>query len=66
MKRLIDLLNQSVNDEAVCRTAPATPGLLNISSVEKIVVANQEASKGSYICKTGLVILHSFFAALKG
>ena len=24
-------LNQSVNDEAVCKTAPATPGLLIIS-----------------------------------
>ena len=24
-------MNQSVNDEAVCRTAPATPGLLNTS-----------------------------------
>ena len=23
-------MNQSVNDEAVCRTAPATPGLLII------------------------------------
>ena len=22
-------MNESVNDEAVCRTAPATPGLLN-------------------------------------
>ena len=22
-------MNQSMNDEAVCRTAPATPGLLN-------------------------------------
>ena len=24
-------MNESVNDEAVCRTAPATPGLLNIA-----------------------------------
>ena len=25
-----DLMNESINDEAVYRTAPATPGLLNI------------------------------------
>ena len=24
-----ELINESINDEAVCRTAPATPGLLN-------------------------------------
>ena len=29
-KRLTDSLNQSMNDEAVFRTALATPGLLNI------------------------------------
>ena len=28
---LTESLNESSNDEAVCRTAPATPGLLNIS-----------------------------------
>ena len=28
-KRLTDSVNESVNDEAVYRTAPATPGLLN-------------------------------------
>ena len=27
-------MNQSVNDEAVCRTAPATPGLLKIFYME--------------------------------
>ena len=24
-------MNECINDEAVCRTAPATPGLLNMS-----------------------------------
>ena len=28
---MTDLMNQSINDEAVYRTAPATPGLLNIT-----------------------------------
>ena len=28
-------MNESINDEAVCRTAPATPGLLNIVIVPK-------------------------------
>ena len=28
-KRIAHLINQSVNDGGVCRTAPATPGLLN-------------------------------------
>ena len=28
-KRLTQLMNESINDEAVYRTAPATPGLLN-------------------------------------
>ena len=27
-----ELINESINDEAVCRTAPATPGLLIILS----------------------------------
>ena len=27
-KRITDLMNQSINEEAVYRTAPATPGLL--------------------------------------
>ena len=26
-------MNQSMNDEAVCRTAPATPGLLNMDMI---------------------------------
>ena len=29
-KRLTYLINELINDEAVCRTAPATPGLLII------------------------------------
>ena len=29
-KRLTELINQLMSDEAVCRTAPATPGLLKI------------------------------------
>ena len=28
-KRLTDRINQSINNKAVCRTAPATRGLLN-------------------------------------
>ena len=31
MKRVTESVNQLINDEAVYRTAPATPGLLNIS-----------------------------------
>ena len=32
-------MNELINDESVCRTAPATPGLLNIQSniVKKIL-----------------------------
>ena len=30
MEEKADSLNQSINNEAVYRTAPATPGLLNI------------------------------------
>ena len=26
------LINQSISDKGVCRTAPATPGLINISA----------------------------------
>ena len=29
-KRICDWLYELINDEGVCRTAPATPGLLNI------------------------------------
>ena len=32
-KRMNQSMNESVNDKAVCRTAPATPGLLIISDV---------------------------------
>ena len=31
-KRLTDWMNQWINHEAVYRTAPATPGLLNLAS----------------------------------
>ena len=31
MKRLTDWINESINDKAVYRTAPATPVLLNMS-----------------------------------
>ena len=30
--QLTDLINQSINDSGVCRTAPATPGLLKITT----------------------------------
>ena len=30
-KRIADSIDQLINDEAVYRTAPATPGLLNIT-----------------------------------
>ena len=30
-KRLTDLMNELINDEGVCRTAPAKPGLLIIT-----------------------------------
>ena len=32
-QRMNDLINQSINDEGVCRTALAAPGLLNIHNV---------------------------------
>ena len=36
---MTDLINQLMNDEAVYRTAPATPGLLNILAcqIEKLL-----------------------------
>ena len=40
MKRMTDLMNQSVNDEAVCRTALATPALL-IKVKEKIATSKR-------------------------
>ena len=39
------LMNESVSDEAVCRKAPATPGLLKIG-VRKCFVKNLEIFKG--------------------
>ena len=35
-KRLTYLLTELINDEAVYRTAPATPGLLNMKMKERI------------------------------
>ena len=32
-KRIADLINELINDEAVYRTAPATPGLLTICTM---------------------------------
>ena len=40
------LINESMSDEAVCRTAPATPGLSNI-----VANANIEAEKHALILK---------------
>ena len=35
-KKLTDSLNQWINDKAVYRTTPATPGLLNIYNYAKL------------------------------
>ena len=32
-QRITQLINLLMNDEGVCRTAPATPGLLNIQTI---------------------------------
>ena len=39
MRKLAMCLNQSVNDKGVCRTAPATPGLL-VMTVCSLSLAN--------------------------
>ena len=31
-----DLISELINDEGVCRTAPATPGLLNIRVTQSL------------------------------
>ena len=33
---MTELMNQLINDEAVCRTAPATPGLLTIPDTQAL------------------------------
>ena len=44
-KRASRLLNELTNDEAVYRTAPATPGLLNTVLTESGLVQDEEYSK---------------------
>ena len=38
-------MNELINDEAVCRTAPATPGLLKIITEIKIILNFFEITK---------------------
>ena len=44
-----------MNDEAVCRTAPATPGLLKIynsNNEDMAKIINSEFSANNYFCPT--------------
>ena len=37
-----DLINESMKDEAVYRTAPATSGLLNVSEIRTMLLLNYQ------------------------
>ena len=53
------LINQLMNDEAVYRTAPATPGLLNIGLKGTIQKTFTKYYKYWYVAGTS-VLLHDF------
>ena len=44
-----DLINQSMNDKAVYRTAPATPGLLNIYILTSSICKNHSFATPHFI-----------------
>ena len=46
-------MNESMNDEAVCRTAPATPGLLIITKTMEMLLQSNNFRVDNLIWETG-------------
>ena len=52
-ERITDLINLlSINDKGVCRTAPATPGLLKKYKIKQVYNNNNKSKKEVYKQKT--------------